>query len=149
MYYIFESLLVGIYSLLIYLSFDLDFNANIKLFMVGFVKHLLGYILKIHTYYCNNGYACLKYQKQLHASKPSQHNNSNLKTKRVAKISIDSLFVESCFEGGLFVFLNLLLLKLKIKNNYVRIFLLGVILHIIFEFLQLHMYFCKRCVLIK
>jgi hypothetical protein len=136
MYYIFESLLVGIYSLAIFICFDFGFNANIKLFIVGFVKHLLGYVLNIHTYYCNHGYACLNYQKQLHLRAK----------KRIAKISMASLLIESCFEGCLFVILNLVLLKLKIKNTYVRIFILGVMLHIIFELLQLHTYFCKRCV---
>lgn len=142
MYYIFESILVGMYSLLIYVSFHfVKVNANIKIFIVGFIKHLLGYLLNIHTYYCNNGYACLKYQKQL------QMNNHQ--GGKVAKISITSLLVESGFEGCLFVMLNIFLLKFKLKNNYIRIFLLGVMLHIIFEFLQLHIYFCKRCVRIR
>lgn len=150
MYYIFESIIVGIYSLLIYISFHLVVgggNTNIKIFMVGFIKHLLGYILNIHTYYCNNGQACLKYQKQLDNRDLNNLNtNANAPRKKVAKISVASLFVESVFEGCLFVFFNLFLLKLKIKHNYVRIFLLGVMLHIIFELLQLHLYFCKRCV---
>lgn len=138
MYYIFESILVGGYSLLIYICFAFANNPNLNLFIVGFLKHLLGYILNIHTYYCNNGYACLKYQKQV-ASRGS-------KKAMTAKISIPLLFIESLFEGCLFVILNIFLLKLKIKNDYVRIFTLGVILHIVFEFLQLHTYFCKRCV---
>ena len=143
MHYIFESTIVGMYSLLIYIYFDFVTNTNIKLFMVGFIKHLLGYILNIHTYYCNNGYACLKYQKQFQSHK---NNNSNISdSKKVAKTSIPVLFIESGFEGCLFVFLNIFLLKLKIKNTYTRIFILGVILHLVFEFLQLHIYFCKRC----
>ena len=143
MHYIFESTIVGMYSLLIYICFDFVTNTNIKLFMVGFIKHLLGYILNIHTYYCNNGYACLKYQKQFQSHK---NNNSNISdSKKVAKTSIPVLFIESGFEGCLFVFLNIFLLKLKIKNTYTRIFILGVILHLVFEFLQLHIYFCKRC----
>jgi hypothetical protein len=120
-------------------------NPNIKLFMVGFIKHLLGYILNIHTYYCNNGYACLKYQKQIQSHKNNHSDISDSDSKKVAKTSIPALFIESAFEGCLFVFLNIFLLKLKIKNNYARIFILGVILHLVFEFLQLHIYFCKRC----
>ena len=149
MYYIIESILVGIYSLLIYKSFDVvsGFNSNVKLFMVGFVKHFLGYILNIHTYYCNNGYACLKYQKHLQVRHVS--NAAIQPHMRIAKIHMMNLFGESCVEGCLFVIMNIFLLKFKIKNNYVRIFLLGLILHIIFEFLQLHVYFCKRCVLNK
>jgi hypothetical protein len=148
MYYIFESILVGMYSLLIYVCFNfVKVNATIKIFMVGFIKHLLGYLLNIHTYYCNNGYACLKYQKQLHYDNVLQMNPH--RGKKVAKISITSLVVESGFEGCLFVMLNIFLLKFKLKNNYIRIFLLGVMLHIIFEFLQLHIYFCKRCVSIR
>lgn len=144
MHYIFESTIVGMYSLLIYICFNFGRNTNINLFMVGFIKHLLGYILNIHTYYCNNGYACLKYQKQFQSHK---NNNSDISdSKKVAKTSIPALFIESTFEGCLFVFLNIFLLKLKIKNTYARIFILGVILHLVFEFLQLHIYFCKRCV---
>lgn len=145
MHYIYESTIVGMYSLLIYICFDFGSNTNIKLFMVGFIKHLLGYILNIHTYYCNNGYACLKYQKQIQSRKI---NNSNIisDSKKIAKTNIPALFIESGFEGCLFVFFNIFLLKLKIKNTYTRIFILGVILHLVFEFLQLHMYFCKRCV---
>lgn len=145
MHYIFESTIVGMYSLIIYICFDFGMNPNIKLFMVGFIKHLLGYILNIHTYYCNNGYACLKYQKQIQSHKNNHSDISDSDSKKVAKTSIPALFIESAFEGCLFVFLNIFLLKLKIKNNYARIFILGVILHLVFEFLQLHIYFCKRC----
>ena len=85
-----------------------------------------------------------KYQKQFQSHK---NNNSDISdSKKVAKTSIPALFIESTFEGCLFVFLNIFLLKLKIKNTYARIFILGVILHLVFEFLQLHIYFCKRCV---
>lgn len=142
MYYVAESIVVGVYSLLIYILVDFKFNSTIKIFIVGFIKHLLGYVLNIHTYYCNYGYACLKYQKQV--SIPLRKNNNITTHSKVAKISLITLLRECAFEGCLFVFCNLLLSK--IKNNYIRIFILGVLLHIIFEFLQLHVYFCKRCV---
>ena len=88
MYYILEAMLVGVYSLLIFITLhfpvvlgfakigrvariaeSVGTNTNITLFMVGFFKHLLGYLLNIHTYYCNNGDACLKYRQQLKARK--------------------------------------------------------------------------------
>ena len=176
MYYILEAILVGIYSLLIFITLHfpvvlglakigrvariaeaVGLNTNITLFMVGFFKHLLGYLLNIHTYYCNNGDACLKYHQQLKARQiqDRQSKNSNgtilptndakdekrAKIAKVAKISTASLLFESVLEGCLFVILNVVLLNLKIKNIYLRIFILAIILHIIFEFLQLHLYF--------
>jgi hypothetical protein len=147
MYYIIESILVGLYALVIYIFYGFVSNPNIKLFIVGFVKHLFGYILNIHTYYCNNGYACLKYYR--HPRQITLQTNAQKGQGRVAKISIASLLAESFGEGCLFVIFNQVLLKLKIKYDYLRIFILGVMLHIIFELLQLHAYFCKRCVFIK
>ena len=61
MSYIIESLLVGIYTWFIYMLF-LPFIKNfyLLLLVVGFFKHFLGSSLQLHTWYCNNGNACIK-----------------------------------------------------------------------------------------
>ena len=59
MHYIFESILVGIYSILFYYLFSLFIiNKYFLFFFTGFFKHLMGYFLYIHNYYCKFGYAC-------------------------------------------------------------------------------------------
>ena len=61
MHYIFEAIFVGIYSsvIAIILSFVV-YNYYYLLFLTGFIKHVGGYYLNIHTYYCNYGDACTR-----------------------------------------------------------------------------------------
>ena len=49
-----ESLFIGLYSCVIYLFVSFTSNSsnfNLLLFTVGFLKHFLGYYLKIQDYY--------------------------------------------------------------------------------------------------
>ena len=61
MNYIIESIFVGIYTCFMYLLFS-PFIKNFYLLLLvcGFFKHFLGSSFGIHTWYCNNGEACLK-----------------------------------------------------------------------------------------
>ena len=104
------------------MSYVISSNFTLLLFVVGFLKHFLGYYLKIQDYYCAT---CVKGSK--------------------SHVSTKILFGESILEGGLFIVLGLLL-GVFIENRSLLMFLLGFLLHIIAEFVGVHKYFCKtRC----
>jgi len=120
-----ESLFVGVYCCLIYffVSFAVSSNFALLLFVVGFLKHFLGYYLKIQDFYCAT---CVKGSK-------------SYTTKQI-------LLGESILEGVVFIILGFLL-GVFIENRGVLMFLLGFLLHMIAEFTGVHKYFCKnRCV---
>ena len=122
MYYLIEALLVGIYCLIIkfFISFfNFNFNNIVIFFIIGFIKHFFGNILQIHNYYCkkyNNNYKSI----------------INLK-----------LIIESIGEGILFIIFSIIFSKIS-KNNYINIFFIGILLHIIFELLGIHQKFCLQ-----
>jgi hypothetical protein len=126
MYYIYESIFVGVYSCILYLLIPITYT-RLALFVVGFLKHYLGNLFGIHDYYCNNGYAC----KEQHPS-----------TYVVTQLALIS---ESVAEGGLFLILGTLLMILQ-KNMIVTYFLIGMLLHLLFEFSGAHQKICQyRC----
>jgi hypothetical protein len=125
MNYIFESMFVGLYSCIIYVLIrNLVNNAFVLFFVTGFIKHLLGYLLNIHSLYCKYGYACKQY------------------TKTTAIYS-NYLVPESIGEGILYLLFGIILGKL-ILNKVVVVFIIGILLHLIFEILQIHRLFCKK-----
>ena len=120
-----ESLFIGVYVCVIsfFTSYIISSNFTLLLFIVGFLKHFLGYYLKIQDYYCNS---CVKNSK--------------------SKVSTKILFGESILEGGVFIILGFLL-GVFIENRSVLMLLLGFLLHIFAELAGVHKYFCKnRCV---
>jgi hypothetical protein len=120
-----ESMLVGIYSILIYLIFENFISNNYILLLVcGFIKHFLGYYLNIWTWYCNNGNACFE---------------SLIKGKYIS--SSKNLLVESVLEGLLYLLVGSLFIKTT--NKIILFFGLGFSLHMIFEWLGIHHKFCK------
>jgi len=134
MYFLLESLLVGIYSVLIFLfvSYSPIKNFYLRLFSIGFVKHFLGHYLNLDTYYCNFGSACVSDNKFFGVVRKSVTNVSNLT-------------LESIGEGLLFLFLGSILFT-AIKNRFLLYFSIGFILHTVFELLGLHKKFCQdRC----
>ena len=136
MHYIIESLLVGIYSVIIYLIIQIFFsNTYIQFFITGFLKHFLGYYLGIHKWYCNNGYACKNINK---------HNNNTNKNNKVLYIInklINNLTKESIIEGLLFLLVGLTI-KHFINSAIYIYFIIGFLLHLIFEFLNIHKNYC-------
>ena len=94
----------------------------VVLLVVGFFKHYFGYIIKLHTLYCNYGQACLTIKKQSMIA-----NNSNL-------------LIESTIESLLYLLLGSLLYKYI--TNVELFFIIGVILHILAEIFSIHSYFC-------
>jgi hypothetical protein len=127
MNYIFESVLVGLYTCLIYMIFSPFIkNLYLLLLVVGFFKHFLGSGFGIHTWYCNNGEACLKVL--------SQDQNYSANTLYLIR--------ESIYESLMFLFLGIIL-NYKLTNLYL-FFSIGVILHILSEKLGIHKTFCKK-----
>ena len=125
MNYIFESIFVGIYSCIIYVFIrNVVNNVHVLFFLTGFIKHLLGYLLNIHSLYCKYGYACKQY------------------TKTTAVYS-KYLVLESIGEGILYLLFGIILSKL-ILNKLLVVFIIGILLHLIFEILQIHRLFCKK-----
>jgi hypothetical protein len=130
MHYLLESIFVGIYTLLVYLLIYaiIPFkNMQILFFTVGFLKHLLGYYLHLHNYYCNYGDAC-----------KSVYLNSE--SKKAYENSIEYLLMDSLLEGGLFLIISFFINE----STPHTFFLIGFLLHIIFEILGLHTKFCKE-----
>ena len=82
MRYLFESILVGIYSVIIYLFIQYFISSfTLSLLIVGFLKHYLGYYIGIHNLYCNYGDSSLK----LHNNNTNYRYNSfdNAKVKNI------------------------------------------------------------------
>jgi hypothetical protein len=130
MHYFFESIFVGVYTLIIYIllnSFIINKNINFILFIIGFFKHYLGHYLNLHNYYCNNGYAC----------------NSTSNKKSIAT-NLD-IFIESFFEGIIFIFIGQIINNYT-NNNFLLFFLIGFTLHMLSELFHIHTFFCNnRC----
>lgn len=133
MNYIIESILVGLYTGLIYMLF-VPFIKNLYflLLVVGFCKHFFGFIFGIHTWYCNNGEACKKVLNK----------NENYIANSLY------LILDSIYESLIFLFLGSIL-SYKLTKFYL-FFTIGLILHISAEKMQVHKMFCKKtCNIIK
>jgi hypothetical protein len=93
----------------------------ILLFVIGFIKHYVGYYT-VHTYYCKYGDACASY----HIHKRKEGN----------------IMIESLLEGGAFVIVGLTLSYFVYKRSEL-FFLVGFLLHILSEVSGLHTHFCR------
>jgi hypothetical protein len=123
MHYIYESILVGLYSCIICALISpllYKYSLIILFFVVGFIKHFIGYYLLIHQYYCKYKYNVIK-----------KYNKS--------------ILVESILEGSLFVIIGYTV-SLYLKNILLNIFIIGTLLHIIFEILGFHKTFCYNLI---
>jgi len=128
MNYIIEAILVGIYTCLIYMIFSRFIkNYFFLLLVVGFFKHLLGSSLELHTWYCNNGGACLKVLSQ------DQYYSANTVY----------LIRDSVYESLAFLITGLIFRPI-IGNNIYLFFTIGIILHILAEKMMIHKIFCKK-----
>ena len=121
-----ESVFVGIYCVFIYLSLVCLFS-RVPLFsrvlfsqlwlllaIVGFIKHLFGYLLGIQQSYCG----CIYF-----------------------KQSFSALFIECIIESFLFLLVGSAL-HILIKNRTLLFFSIGVLLHAMVEFIGGHTLFC-------
>lgn len=120
---IYESFFVGYYVIFIYvilwllLFLHMDIHIIIQLFIIGFFKHFISYYIGIHNYYCNHN-----------------HKKRNI-----------TIFIESIFEGFLFIITGMLFIFVfKIKNFILCLFIIGFFLHLINEINMVHSYFCSH-----
>jgi hypothetical protein len=132
MLYIFEAFFVGIYSCIIYsLIIPVIDEYLITLFVVGFLKHFLGFELSLHSIYCKFGSACER---------------SNHRDEYIAKVGWKQLLTESLLEGSAFMALGYLFSFLS-NDKLLGVFLIGFTLHNVTEISGLHHKFCKkRCI---
>ena len=129
MNYIIEAILVGIYTCLIYMIFSRFIkNFFLLLLVVGFFKHLLASSLELHTWYCNNGEACLKVL--------SQDQNYSANTVYLIR--------DSVYESIAFLIMGLIFRPIIGKGNIYLFFTIGIILHILAEQMMIHKTFCKK-----
>jgi len=124
MYYIIESILVGIYTLFIYISLLYVVKERpftLVLFLLGILKHFGGYILGLHSEYC-------KYYKSPSAK------------------AIAPTLIETVLEGLLFVIIGAFL-SMIIKNKYIIVWTIGFTLHTVFQIAGFHEYYITyRCI---
>ena len=139
-----ETVFVGLYTQCIYFLLRIIFlqlpihihsiNINIQIFVVGFLKHFLGYYTGIQSYYCNH-YG------------PYDYFN---KTQNQYKSAFPkNLIILSLLEGFGFVFiasffinfLQIIRVERKYNNLYIILFLVGATLHLLAEITGIHKYF--------
>jgi hypothetical protein len=124
-HYVYESLFVGIYSCILYTLVPIR-DPRVALFVIGFIKHYLANWIGIHDYYCSNGNAC------------GRSNSKYVATQL-------ELIIESVGEGFLFLIFGALLMRIQ-KNKFIVYFMIGLILHLIFELIGFHRKICAyRC----
>ena len=113
---IIESIIVAIYSVIIFWISGFIKNIYAKLFITGFIKHFLGYYSGLHTLYCNSKIY-----------------------KSISILSFKELFIQSLIEGILFIILGYF-----IGHSYINIFFIGLILHIAFDILKIHKFYINN-----
>jgi hypothetical protein len=139
-YFFTEVFLVGIYCAI--LAFFLSLLMNISLiffFLLGFTKHILGFLLGIHDKYCTQGIACVEKRE---------------KREGLYRASATNLVGESILEGLWFLILGAIFLSIceKWRGNYRKykenllffVFVMGGFTHILAEVFGLHDYFCEK-----
>jgi hypothetical protein len=123
-----EALFVGTYCLAIFafLKQIAQPAGALFWFALGFIKHFLGYVAGLHTYYCQYGSACCGMK------------------GGVAKADSRYLLLDSIVEGLAFIFIGYLITKTGYR--YAAIFVAGALIHLLAELLQVHKFFCQhRC----
>lgn len=126
-----ESLFVAIYSCMVFTIVKYIFrflkpNSISLFFLTGFLKHFIGWLSGLQNIYCH-----LKRRKSLSVFHiyPRMSNIFNVS-------------LESFGEGILFVLFSSILNYLQ--NKILIIFIIGGGLHILFELIGIHKWFCKR-----
>ena len=138
-----ESLFVGLYTIIIYsiITFlKLKINIYQKLFIVGFFKHFLGYVLGLHKLYIDYGYACKNYLSK-------NIKNDTIPTQTIYNYLL--LFISSVFEGFCFLFIGFFIdyfnfVNIKnVRNNIIIYFFIGFLFHLFAEYFGIHKMYCK------
>jgi len=136
MNFIVEAFFIGAYTSLIFWFIQkIILYKYILFFLTGFFKHLLDWSLGFHTQYCQHGDACKKYT----SGPDTVRYFSNKYIPKNLQI-----WVESIFEGILFILLGIFFSKLIKTNKYNIIFMIGFTLHILFELFGFHDFYCRE-----
>lgn len=139
MWYILESIFVGLYCVIIYTIVNLFLSSRYffsLLLITGFLKHYVGYYLGLHEYYYHYGEQCLKIR--------NKEGTRNIR-KIVFKTGQKILLIQSGIEAILFIIVGYLFHWLfKNLNYYILFFIIGFSLHIMAEFLGIHKWFCRH-----
>jgi hypothetical protein len=112
-----QSIFVGLYSLVIHWGLSgivIHAPEYVIMFILGCFKHAFGYFIGLHAYFC--------------------------KCSRNKKMTMPTAF-ENVGEGVLFVVMNELLWF--IQNIHLKVFWIGVLIHLIAEFIGFHKWFCR------
>lgn len=129
-----EANLVGLFSVtitffLLSTFFSLKNNNLMFFFVLGFLKHYLGYITGLQNWYCK------------------KRNKEMNKTLVNNTKEIQPSLLQNVQEGIAFIISSFIIQKfLKIKDIYFIAFLTGFLLHILAEFTGIHTIFCKNFV---
>lgn len=119
---IIEALFIGLYTSFLSLLPFRNINIYIYLFIIGFLKHLIGYYIGFHNYYCI------------------------INSKKSVLIS-NIIFKDSIYEGICFIIIGIIIIRLLNLNLIISLFITGFIFHIIAEYINLHKYFIDyRCI---
>ena len=129
LYILLEALVVGLFCVFLYGGLQWINSFILLLFVLGFLKHSLGYVSGLESLFCNYGQAC----KAIHPSSQTPH-------KKEAYTEI--LFLESVIEGLVFVLIGLLFYP--VTSKVYIIFLIGFFLHLIAEIGGIHTEFCEK-----
>jgi hypothetical protein len=131
MFFLFESIFVGVYSVILVfiVSAFFSFPFILLLFIVGFLKHLFGYLLGLQNMYCKYGYAC-------------NRDPDKLLRFEIVYQKVD-IFVDSIIEGFMFSLFGYFISLFINKNKYITVFFIGVLLHILAELFGIHSEFCN------
>lgn len=118
-----ETLFIGVYSLVLFSILFLVIKKPfyLVLFILGIMKHALGYFTGLQTFYCQSYLG------------PNE-------------IAVSPTLSDVFIEGVLYIAIGSLLYRF-IKNPYIVVFLTGVGLHLGFEVLGIHSFFLRtRCI---
>lgn len=143
-YLFLECLSVGFYCSFLYLLFDYTLKFSplssiFAMFLFGFAKHFLGYVLGLHYLYCHYTNYML-YQSTL----------EDIKKISIFNFDIDKLIntiIDSVGEG--IVFCIIYLVAKYIYRDYFKylgyewFFIVGIILHFLAEIFGFHNQFCQ------
>ena len=129
MYLILEAILVGFFCVILYTGLQWINPFILLLFVLGFLKHSIGYLSGLESLYCNYGKAC--------RSQVCHRRSFN----KVAYT--DHLLLESLLEGIAFIFVGILLYSI-LKHKMGSVFFLGVVLHLLSEWMGIHTMFCQQ-----
>jgi hypothetical protein len=130
---IFESLFVAIYSCIIFTIIKYGFHLKFfsLFFLTGFFKHFIGWLTGLQVMYCH-------YKKTNILSNFAYTDYKHIfSNKKMVKVSLESIV-----EGILFVLFGIVLHF--IQNEYIIICIIGGGLHILFDIVNIHTWFCNN-----